>query len=243
MAYPANYRKFVAGGRELKTAYRHGGGEALDVQLRGEYLYAAMGAGGFRIFDVANVDVKDVSQRLISAPVSPLGQRLYVKTRFATAVASPSTLALDPLRKQIAENEEQPIAPLYAYLYVTDKYEGLVVVGNPKTGVGTLLDGDPRNNFLTRAATFNPEGRLNGARRITIAGTYAYILLRSRAGGGGPGRSPASPDHSGDRWGSTGRAAWRRSAVPLCVCGGPRGVEGVRRDPPRPSSAWAQRFL
>lgn len=176
MAYPENYRKFVASGRQLKTAYQHGGGDALDVQLRGEYLYAAMGAGGFRIFDVANVDVKDVSQRLISAPVSPLGQRFYVKTRFATAVASPSTLALDPLRKQIAENEEQPIAPLYAYLYVTDKYEGLVVVGDPKTGVGTLLDGDPRNNFLKRAVTFNPEGRLNGARRITIAGTYAYIL-------------------------------------------------------------------
>jgi hypothetical protein len=176
LAYPENYSKFVAGGRELKTIYEHSGGEVLDVQLRGEYLYAAMGAGGFRVFDVANVDVKDVSERLISAPVSPLGQRFYVKTRFATAVASPSTLALDPLRKQIAENEEQPIAPLYAFLYVTDKYEGLIIVGDPKTGVGTLLDGDPRNNFLKRAVTFNPEGRLNGARRITIAGTYAYIL-------------------------------------------------------------------
>jgi hypothetical protein len=135
-----------------------------------------MGAGGFRVFDVANVDVKDVSERLISAPVSPLGQRLYVKTRYATAVASPSTLALDPMRKQIPENEEQPIAPIYAYLYVTDKYEGLVVIGDQKKGVGTLLDGDPRNNFLSRAVTFNPEGRLNGARRISIAGNYAYIL-------------------------------------------------------------------
>ena len=176
MAYPETYRKFVADGRKLKTQYEHGGGDVLDVQLRGEYLYAAMGAGGFRVFDVANVDVKDVSERVISAPVSPLGQRFYVKTKYATAVASPSTLALDPLRKQLPENEEQGIAPLYAFLYVTDQYEGLVVVGDPKTGVGTLLDGDPRNNFLKRATTFNPEGRLNGARRITIAGTYAYIL-------------------------------------------------------------------
>ncbi len=40
----------------------------------------------------------------------------------------------------------------------------------------TLLDGNPANNFLKRAATFNPNGVLNGARRITIAGTYAYIL-------------------------------------------------------------------
>jgi hypothetical protein len=176
LAYPANYQKFVDRGRELRTAYTHSGDDVQDVQLRGEYLYAAVGAGGFRIFDVANVDVKDVSQRVISAPVSPLGQRFYLKTKFATAVASPSTLALDPLRKQLPENEEQSIAPLYAFLYVTDKYEGLIVVGDPKTGVGTLLDGDPRNNFLKRAVTFNPEGKLNGARRITIAGTFAYVL-------------------------------------------------------------------
>jgi hypothetical protein len=176
LAYPANYKRFVDAGRELKTAYKHGGDDVQDVQLRGEYLYAAVGSGGFRIFDVANVDVKDVSQRVTSAPVSPLGQRFYLKTKFATAVASPSTLALDPLRAQIAENEEQSIAPLYAFLYVTDRYEGLIVVGDPKTGVGTLLDGNPRNNFLKRAVTFNPDGKLTGARRITIAGTYAYIL-------------------------------------------------------------------
>jgi hypothetical protein len=42
--------------------------------------------------------------------------------------------------------------------------------------VGTLLDGDPRNNFLKRALAFNPDGILNGARRITFAGVYAYIL-------------------------------------------------------------------
>jgi hypothetical protein len=38
-----------------------------------------------------------------------------------------------------------------------------------------LLDGNPANNFL-KASSFNPGGRLNGARRITIAGKYAYIL-------------------------------------------------------------------
>jgi hypothetical protein len=56
-----------------------------------------------------------------------------------------------------------------------------VIVGNPdltsqSPGVGTLLDGNPVNNFLKRALAFNPNGILNGARRITIAGTYAYIL-------------------------------------------------------------------
>jgi hypothetical protein len=93
----------------------------------------------------------------------------------------PSSLAVYPARTHNPENEEQPIHPLYAFLYVADKYEGLVVIGDPdpksKTpGVSTLLNGDPRDNFLKRALAFNPGGILNGARRITIAGTYAYIL-------------------------------------------------------------------
>ena len=39
-----------------------------------------------------------------------------------------------------------------------------------------MLDGDPTNNFLKRALAFNPDGVLNGARRIAFVGTYAYIL-------------------------------------------------------------------
>ena len=81
MAYPDDFRKHVERKRELTTAYRHEG-NVLDVQLRGEYAYAAMGAGGFRIFDVANIDNKGFSERMVTAPVSPLGQRLYVKTQY-----------------------------------------------------------------------------------------------------------------------------------------------------------------
>jgi hypothetical protein len=180
MAYPRDYQKHIARGRELQEAYHHIG-NVLDVQLRGEYLYAALGKGGFRAYDVANIDNKNFSERTITAPVSPLGQRLYVPTKYATAVASPSTQALDPARSRNPVNEEQSIHPLYAYLYVADKYEGLVVIGDPdptskSPGVSTLLDGDPRNNFLKRALAFNPNGILNGARRIVIAGTYAYML-------------------------------------------------------------------
>ena len=85
------------------------------------------------------------------------------------------------LRTRIPANEEQPIALMYGFLYVTDAEEGLVVIGDPNLkgkspGVLTVLDGNPANNLLKRAATFNPNGVLNGARRITIAGTYAYIL-------------------------------------------------------------------
>jgi hypothetical protein len=181
IAYPDNYRQHQRSKLALKEAYEHAGKTVLDVQLRGEYLYAAMGKGGLRIFDVANIDNKDFSERMVTAPVSPLGQRLYVPTRYAMAVAAPSTTAIDPTRKQFPENEEQHIHPLYGFLYVADKYEGLVIVGDPspksKTpGVSTLLDGEPRNNFLKRALAFNPEGQLNGARRVTIAGVYAYVL-------------------------------------------------------------------
>jgi hypothetical protein len=183
VSYPSNYEKHVRNNSELKEAYHHDG-NVLDLQARGEYLYAAMGEGGLRVYDIANLDDKDFSERMTTAPVSPLGQKFYVKTKYAQAIASPSTLGVDPLRTQRDENEEQKQIPMnlfYGFLYVADKYEGLVIIGNPdlkaKTpGVGTLLDGNPANNFLQRALAFNPDGALNGARRIVFAGTYAYIL-------------------------------------------------------------------
>ncbi len=179
-AYPDDYKKFVKHERELATSYKHDG-NILDIQARGEYAYAAMGKGGLRVFDIANVDNKGFSERMSSAPVSPLGQRFHVATKNARSVASPTTLGVDPLRKQLPENEEQPIHLIYGFLYVADAEEGLVVIGDPNLkakmpGVGTLLDGNPSNNFLKRALAFNPNGALTGARRITIAGTYAYIV-------------------------------------------------------------------
>ncbi|MBI4611635.1 MAG: hypothetical protein HY726_21820 [Candidatus Rokubacteria bacterium] len=190
VAYPTGYGKHKERGSVLKESVHHRGrdvlglfgrDEILSIQLRGEYLYTANGPGGFRAYDVAQVDQKGFSERIVTAPVSPLGQRFYVRTRYATAVASPTTLAVDPTRSRRPENQEQPIHPLYAYLYVTDREEGLVVIGNRagsrnRPGVATLLDGDPTNNFLERAVTFNPGGILNGAVNLTIAGTYAYVL-------------------------------------------------------------------
>jgi hypothetical protein len=183
IAYPDNYKKFVNHHRELEAAAEHGG-NVLDIQARGEYAYAATGPGGLRVYDIANVDNKGFSERMTTAPVSPIGQRFFVPTKNAQAVASPSTLAVDPLRTQLPENEEQPIHLLYGFLYVADKEEGLVIIGNPdlkakSPGVGTLLDGNPANNFLKRALAFNPGGALTGARRIAIAGAYAYVLTDS----------------------------------------------------------------
>lgn len=202
LAYKDNYEKFVREGRELEEVYENKGRpEVLQVQVRGEYAYVAAGKGGLRVYDVAQIDHKGFSERIVTAPVSPIGQKFYVDTKYATAVAAPSTLAVDPTRwrtvrnddgtyKQVppdealrlnaeakkagkpapAINEEGPIHPLYAYLYVADREEGLILVG-----AGTLLDGEPRNNFLSRALTYNPNGVLTGATNITIAGNFVYM--------------------------------------------------------------------
>src|SRR5208282_196507 len=180
MAYPDNYQRHLAKKRELQTAEEHHG-HVLDLQARGEYLYAAEGKHGFRIYDIANMDNKDFSEKMTTAPVSPIGQRFYLKTKDAVSVASPTTLGVDPLRVQLPQNEEQPINLMYGFLFLADREEGLIVVGNPdlkakSPGVGTLLDGDPNNNFLKRAYAFNPDGALAGARRVVIVGTYAYVL-------------------------------------------------------------------
>jgi hypothetical protein len=209
IAYPKNSKQHRDRGRELKEVYEHAGKKVLDVQLRGEYLYAAMGKGGLRIYDVANIENKDFSERMITAPVSRFGQRFFVSTKYAAAVAAPSTTAIDPTRPrykakvqktengklvedEVPINEEREykegeglVHPIYRYLYVADRIEGLVVVGNPldsKTpGVSTLLDGEPRNNFLKVATRFlkDKKGDLTGARRIAIAGTYAYVLCNA----------------------------------------------------------------
>jgi hypothetical protein len=146
-----------------------------SLQLRGEYVYAACGSDGLRVFDVANVDDKGVSEKVVSAPVSPLGQRFHVATRDARAVATPSTTVLDPGRRQLPANQEASVHPLYGYLYVADFEEGLVLVD-----AATLLDGDPRNNFLERApAVFDDARLLAGATNVTIAGEHAYVCCRA----------------------------------------------------------------
>jgi hypothetical protein len=170
IAYPDNYRKHLEAGSILKEAHEHSGHDIQDLVLRGEYLYTANGPGGFEVFDVANIDQKGFSERIVSAPVSPLGQRTRVNTKYATSVALPSTLALDPARVRLPENEEQKIDLFYAFVYVSDREEGLV-----GSNVKTLVDGNPDNNFLKRDVTFNPDGILTGASFVTAAGHRLYL--------------------------------------------------------------------
>jgi len=183
-AFPENYHRHQKHDHQLQIAYEHPGYDILDklkrplrvkanilsVQNRGEYALCACGEDGIRAFDIAFIDNKAFSERMTTAPVSPLGQRFHVPTKYCTFVTAPTTLAPDPTRKHFPENKEGKVHPLYAYIYATDKYEGLILVQ-----IATMIDGNPLNNFLRRELTFNPEGVLNGARHVAIVGTYAYV--------------------------------------------------------------------
>jgi hypothetical protein len=175
LAYPRSYAEHVAQGGVLEEAHHHhADGEVRSLQLRGEYLFTAQGEAGFEVYDVANVDNKDVSERIVTAPVSPLGQDTHVATAFATQVALPTTMPVAPGRVQAGEvdpaNLERVLHPIYRYAFVSDREEGLVLVD-----VTTLTDRDPANNFLERALTYNPDGLLDGAESLTVAGTWVYV--------------------------------------------------------------------
>jgi len=174
-AYPDYYKKHQDRRQELAESHNHiTKGPVSCLQLRGEYLFVAEGKGGFRVYDTANIANKGVSQRIVTAPYSPLGQNTHIASKNATCMALPTNQPIAPSRNQgdlmRITNQEQPFHPSYHYAFITDAEEGLIV-----TNVDTLADGDPQNNFLTRAATWNPKGLLNGARHITLGGKYAYV--------------------------------------------------------------------
>ncbi|MEN8860089.1 multiheme c-type cytochrome, partial [Qipengyuania flava] len=171
------------------------------LQLRGEYMFVAEGKGGFRVYDVASIANKGVSERILTAPFSAAGHDTHVKTANATCMALATNQPVRPDRnKAMAQtpvsdaegnpvlnadgspmtllqvNQEQPMRPIYDYAVITDAVEGLVLVN-----VETMADGEFRNNKLDRArfadgsTAWNPDGILKGARHVTLAGDIAYI--------------------------------------------------------------------
>ena len=196
-AYPDFYRQHVEqNGRELKNWTRgpivgpgisseaHATEQFRNVvqgtrdpvrclQMRGEYMFVAEGRGGFAVYDIASIANKGFSEAITTAPFSPLGQDQRVNSRNATCMALPTNQNIAPTRstetlRQI--NQEQAFHPIYNYAVVTDSEEGMILVN-----VNTFADGEFRNNNLTRALTWNPDGVLNGARHVTLAGDVAYI--------------------------------------------------------------------
>jgi len=186
-AYPDYYAKHLANGRKLYESYDHSSNAANCIQLRGEYLYVAEGSQGMRAYDVASIANKGFSQRIITAPFSPLGQDTHIASTNATCVVLPTNQPINPMRNagynealnfsenygplMRGANEEQVMHPIYNYAYVTDSVEGLILVN-----ANTLQDQEPRNNFFSRSLTWNENGILTGARNVAIAGTRFYVL-------------------------------------------------------------------
>jgi hypothetical protein len=182
MAFPAEYRAHVAADRQLKESHHHGG-NVLSIEQRGEYVYTANGKGGFRVYDVANIANKNFSERIVTAPVSPLGQDTHVATKYATAVALPTNMSISMDRPWIADNKEQNypykgkdqnLHESYRYAYISDREEGLILID-----IDCLTDGNPDNNFTERAVTFNPGNQLRGAEHVAIAGTTVYVCCNA----------------------------------------------------------------
>ncbi len=173
----------------IGNVHQRAGGAARCLQARGEYLYVAEGRGGFRAYDIASIANKGVSEKIVTAPFSPLGQNTRIASKNATcmAIATTQPVAVGRNDRMIAEqaqraagkvpadplggmNQEQAMHPIYRYAVITDAEEGLIL-----TDIDTLGDGEPRNNFLKRAVTWNAQGVLTGARHITLAGHFAYV--------------------------------------------------------------------
>lgn len=175
-AYPDFYSKHQENLQELQYSHRNEGfGNTNCIQLRGEYLYTTAGKDGFRVYDVANVANKGFSERIVTAPVSPLGQDTHVASRDATCFSLPTVMPVAPYREVPAENLESPMHAIYHYAFITDAQEGLIVVN-----VDTLSDRDPTNNFLKRELTWNDNGILDGANNITLAGSNAFVTTTSK---------------------------------------------------------------
>ncbi|MFK8021399.1 MAG: hypothetical protein AB8B86_16675 [Pseudomonadales bacterium] len=173
-AYPDFFQNHLKNNKVIQKGHSHAANDVNCLQMRGEYLFASLGKKGVRVYDIANIANKGFSQKFVTAPVSPLSQDTHIKSRNATCLVLPTNQPIAPERNRgdlmrIA-NQEQPFHPLYNYAFVTDAEEGLFAFD-----VNTLVDGDPSNNKLKRAMTWNENGILNGAKHMVLGGYYAYI--------------------------------------------------------------------
>ena len=178
---------------EFANVHQGTGGAVGCLQMRGEYMFAAVGRAGFQVYDIANIGNKGTSERIVTAPFSPAGQNTRVPSRNATCMALATNQPVAPDRNErmaqtvrsnpdgtttslLEENQEQRMHPIYKYAVVTDAEEGLILVD-----IETFADGEARNNFLERsrfangATSWNEGGALTGARHVTLAGTFAYV--------------------------------------------------------------------
>ena len=151
--------------------------EVLDVQARGEYLYAACGEAGLRVFDIAFIDHKGFSERIITAPVSPAGPAVLRPDpvrhgrRLADARSPPTRRATHQ-----PENHEQT-GPRDVRLPLRRRQGRRL---DPVAGRHDL-DGNPLNNFLEPRGDLQPRQHPQGARAHHDRRDLRLHLLRRRA--------------------------------------------------------------
>ena len=160
-AYPDWFAAHEKRGRRLQHgAQPRRAGAAACLQLRGEYLYVAEGRGGMRVYDVASIaqqgHLAADHHRAVLAARARHARRHRAN---ATCVALPTNQPIAPAAQPGRHDaRRQPGAAVPSDLQlrdVTDAEEGLILVD-----VNTLADGEPRNNFLKRALTWNADGVL-----------------------------------------------------------------------------------
>ncbi|MHB2016192.1 MAG: hypothetical protein ACYCW6_04520 [Candidatus Xenobia bacterium] len=181
---PKKYNEFVKKGRRLdKVFYASPGsaGKAFPpaqvltlnhpncVENRGEFLFVADGPGGVKVCDIANVDAKKAAQKVLIDPFM-FGNKVRMATHNATWLDMSVSGPMDFGRPQLAINQEPERWSGLRYAYITDSVEGLIVMD-----VNTFFDRNVQNNYIGRAATFNPNGALTGAVHVRVAGSYAYV--------------------------------------------------------------------
>jgi len=177
-AYPDWFKDHLDNNRvlpeKLEYVFRHESNFANCLQMRGEYLFVSEGEDGTQAYDIASIANKGISQRVITAPFSPLGHNTRIKSKNATCVVLPTNQPIHAVRSRSEMmqkvNLEQQMHPIYDNMFITDSEEGLIVAD-----VNTLADGEPRNNFFERTVTWNENGVLDGASHLTIGGYYFYI--------------------------------------------------------------------
>jgi hypothetical protein len=172
-AYPDWYAEHEKRRPRLRRPHNHRHGGPSCVSCAANTVYVAEGSRGMRVYDVASIANKGVSQRIITAPFSPLGHDTHSRPRTRPAwccrppAGAPERNKGDLMRKV---NQEQPFHPIYNYAFITDSREGLILT-------------DVEHAGGRRAAQQLPEARgdlerggvLEGARHLTIAGHWFYI--------------------------------------------------------------------
>ncbi|MEX2327129.1 MAG: hypothetical protein WD558_05315, partial [Pseudomonadales bacterium] len=98
--YPDYFQEHQENDKVLQVSAHHSSGSVNCLQLRGEYLYAAAGSKGMVVYDVAAIANKGVSQKIITAPFAPPGQRAGIDSVNATCLSLSTTQPVAPDRNQ-----------------------------------------------------------------------------------------------------------------------------------------------